>query len=179
MSTCCTPTRMYSPSPTVKASRVPLYQLGWLGDDGAGDPSLYDIQYGGGTPDYSPNPDFVATLTYPDPGTPSFWDMLQNPELIPTTPTSGAPRVYGPPAPGQAGSSVAPSVASSISSLFTSIFKPNAAGSQLAPGPAPRVSSTPTQASSVTGWIQQNLGLLAIGAVAVVAIPAIFGGRRR
>jgi hypothetical protein len=165
---------MYSPSPTVKASRVPLYQLGWLGDDGAGDPSLYDIQYGGGTPDYSPSPDFVATLTYPDTGSgagdPSLYDIQYG---------GGNAAAYEHAA--AVAASQPSSLTSTISNAFRSLFPGTTtrAPNTLLPGPAPRVSSTPTQTAGVSSWIQQNFGLLAIGAIGLVVLPQLIGGRRR
>lgn len=179
MSECaCNTLRTYAPGPTVSAPKVPLYQLGSLGDDYFGnDPNAgywNDVPQPGDTVDSTPP--FVADVTYP----PTFEDMVADPNLIPTTPTSGNNNVvYGPPAAGQPGSTVASSAGSVFSNLISSIFKPNAAPN-LAPGPAPRVAYGVNSApSSVGTWFQQNAGLLALGGIGLVAVSALAGGRRR
>jgi hypothetical protein len=156
------PARWFSPSPTVRAPRTPLYQLGWLGDDGL-DPSTIDVQ-----PDQIPYVDPTDTGGgIPGfPSDPTYSQMVANPNLIPTTPTSGTGPAMGP-VPGGAAPGVASSLTSAISSLFS---------------PAPKVATTPTgaaAASGLTASLGSALPVLAIAAIAMVVLTGSGGRRRR
>jgi|HubBroStandDraft_6_1064221.scaffolds.fasta_scaffold04109_3 hypothetical protein len=150
---------------TVRAPRTPLYQLGWLGDDSA--PDFTDF----GPPVDSPilGPVDVSLSYPPSPDqTPSYQDMLSNPNLIPTTPTAGTGVPMGPVPSGAATSATA-----SLTSALTSLFSPKPASSLL-PGPSPRVS---TLAPTIS--LGSALPMLAIGAVGIVLLTSLGGRRRR
>jgi hypothetical protein len=151
----------------VRAPQTPLYQLGWIGQDGT-DSSLPDFS-GLGPPVDSPILGPIdLSLSYPPSPDQTSVDT-------PVNPNSGV--VYGPPGPGQPGSAVpAPSVTSSITSALTSLFRPAATSpTYLPPGPSPRV-AVPVASSLSLG---SALPILAVGAVAIVLVSSLGGGRRR
>jgi hypothetical protein len=163
---------------TVRAPRTPIYQLGWLGDDSTDD-GLSDINFN----DIEPiaTPVFDTSLSFPD-----TTDTPVNPDsgvqygpaspYTPVNPNSGV--VYGPPAPGQPGGVPASSssVGTAITSAITNLFKPSTAPTTLAPGPAPRVATSPVAGLSSDLPI---LALFAIGAVVLVPLISGGGGGRR
>lgn len=150
---------------TVRAPRTPLYQLGWMGQDDS-EPDFSDLGPPVDSPILGPV-DISSTFPLSPDQTPSYQDMLNNPNLIPTTPTTGTGVPAGPVASG-----AAPSVTSSITSALTSLFAPKPA-STLAPGPSPRV----TTAAPATMSLSSVLPVLAIGGLAIVLFTG--GGRRR
>jgi len=153
---------------TVRAPRTPLYQLGWLGDNGDSAPDFTDL----GPPVDSPILGPVdVSLSYPasPDQVPSYQDMLSNPNLIPTTPTTGTGVPMGPVPSGAASSAT-----SSLTSALTSLFAPKPASSLL-PGPAPRVGTAVPASLS----LESALPIIAIGAIGIVLISSLGGGRRR
>jgi len=152
---------------TVSAPATPLYQLGFagLGDDSA--PDFTDLGPPVDSPILGPV-DISSTFPLSPDQVPSYQDMLTNPNLIPTTPTTGTGVPMGPVA------SSAPSAASSLTQAITSLFTPKPA-STLAPGPSPRVSTVPSSTSSLT----QALPILALAGAAIIVLPALLGGGRR
>lgn len=160
------PGRWFAPSPTVRAPKTPLYQLGWLGDDGIDvtDSTLPDsiplepidpTDTGGGIPGF--------------PTTPSYSDMLANPNLIPTTPATGTGPAMGP-----VPSSASSGAASSLTSAIASLFSPQSSSSLL-PGASPRVSTAAPASISLAS----ALPLLLIGGIGIVVLSSLGGGGRR
>lgn len=150
--------RMYNPGPTVKASPVPLYQLGWmLGQDDSSDDSSDDSgidqtaleQAEGG---YG----LSETQVYGPPAA----GQTSVPSAGPMTPSSSN---WAAPA-----SSAAGSIASALTSAVTRIFNPS-----------PSVSATPRPTVAPTGsaaaWVQQNPDALIIGGI---VLALLIGGRR-
>jgi len=157
---------------TVRAPQTPLYQLGWLGDSvdftdlgpPVDSPILGPIDYSASFP---ASPDQVSVDT-------------------PVNPIS--PVVFGPPGPGQPGGvPAAAGVATSLTQSIANFFKPTTP--VLQPGVAPRVSGCPAgyginaagQCVPTSGTISLGsaLPILGIGAVVLIAISTIGGGKRR
>jgi hypothetical protein len=148
---------------TVRAPRTPLYQLGWLGQDDGSE----DVVYG--------PPETIDTAALnadtglgPTDSSESYSDFLTNPNLIPTTPTTGIGPAMGP-VPTSGGTATF-----SLTSALTSLFAPKPA-TALAPGPSPRV----VTAAPATLSLGSALPMLAIGAIGIVLLTSLGGGRRR
>ena len=150
---------------TVRVPKMPLYQLGWLGDNGDDD----DVPVtSSDLPDSIPLDTYTPlTTSYGAPG--SLTDpLVSSPYNTPTF-------VANPNAPGElvAGSSSATgasSVASSLTSALTSLFSPT---------PSPRVATAPAGSTVASSLSSSMLPLLAIGAVGVLLLAGGSGPRRR
>lgn len=149
---------------TVRASHIPLYLRGGMGDV----PDFTDLGPTVDSPILGPV-DYSATFPASPDQTPSYSDMLSNPNLIPTTPTTGVGPAMGPvPVASTSG------LVSSVSQAISNFFKPSgSSGSTLAPGPSPRVSYSPATVS-----MSSALPYLGLGLVAFVLLTGM-GGRRR
>jgi hypothetical protein len=181
--------RIYSPSPTVRASRVPLYmqgaaqRLSGLGDDTVSfEPTMIDAGSDLVAPTYADpyanylipinltaQPTIEPSMYDPSGGltAPVFSPIAKPLQLQPSAPSPAAAIAQG-----------SPSIASSIASLFS---------------PSPRVSATPTKTvigtatpgTSAASFLNQqsipgvpNTYLLA-GAALLLLLPAFAGGGRR
>jgi hypothetical protein len=149
---------------TVRVPKMPLYQLGWLGDNGDDD----DVPVSSSElPDSIPLETFTPmTTSYGAPGSPT--DTLES------TPYNTPTFVANPDASGVlvAGSSSATgSVASSLTSALANLFSPT---------PSPRVATAPAAGTTVASSLGSSmLPLLAIGAVGVLLLAGGSGPRRR
>jgi hypothetical protein len=150
---------------TVRAPSVPLYQLGWLGDDTVfGPPETIDTA--------AVNLDTGMTSPgYGMPPTDPFSIYSADPNLIPTTPTSGIGPAMGP-VPVSSSPNLFTSIAQAASGLLT---RPSGV---LPPGPSPRVSSVPYGASTFGASFSQYLPTIAIFGVGALLLSKILGGRR-
>jgi hypothetical protein len=154
---------------TVRAPRVPLYQLGWLGDstDVYGPPETIDTAALNADTGLGPGMDVTnLNLTFPDPSSPD----------TPVNPNSGV--IFGPPGPGQPGG-VPVSAAGSITSAIASLFSPKSSSLALPPGPSPRVAAPATGIAAMTASLGSSLPIIALGIVGFVVLSNMGGRRRR
>jgi hypothetical protein len=145
---------------------MPLYQLGWLGDNGDDDEAPVTSS---DLPNSIPLDTFTPmTTSYGAPG--SLTDpMVSSPY---TTPTFVAnPDASGTLVAGSSSATGASSVASSLTSALANLFSPT---------PSPRVATAPAAGSTVASSLGSSmLPLLAIGAVGVLLLAGGSGPRRR
>jgi hypothetical protein len=132
--------------------------------------------------------DYSATFpTSPDLLSPTYQDVLNNPDLYftPTNANSGV--VYGPPAPGQPGgvAAAAPSLFAAAGNVLASIFRPSSGVQTLTP--AQQQALALQQQQSLTSGLTMpiaGIGLspLTIGAIVlggVLVISLVKSGKRR
>jgi hypothetical protein len=121
----------------------------------------------------------------PDFSTPSFQDLLNNPNsfqdiFTPANPNSGV--VFGPPGPGQPGStaSAVPGIASAVGNAIASIFRPSQP-TTLSPAQqqllAQQSSAGLTTPVAGVGLSPLALGGIALGVIVVISLAK--SGRRR
>ena len=157
-------TRMYSPSPTVKSSPVPMYLRGAEGLGDLIDTTSIDVGS-----ELTP-PDFVAGDT----------SLLLNPATLIATPTfqttdSILPNTLTPPSfPSLTPPSGQSFSAADLAALSNAAS--NVAKVALAPGPSPRVTTKPpgttnplAQSSVIAGLAIPNLVLLGVGGLLLLS----------
>lgn len=130
---------------------MPLYQLGWLGDDTLDAPTDFSID----SMPYNTDPGFVTG----DAGFVPYAGVMTDPTLVPSQGTYD-----------QWLSQSTPGIATSLAQAIANFFK---GGRTLSP--SPRVSSTPLSQQTLS--MGSALPMLAIGAIGLVVLTSI--GRRR
>ena len=155
-------TRMYSPSPTVRSSRTPIYlrgaeSLAGLGDD----PTYIDPGSELTPPDFAP----IDTSGFLNPATLIATPAFQTTDsILPNT-------LVAPSAPGGPGSSFSAADLAALSNAASNVAKV-----ALAPGPSPRVTTKPpgttnplAQSSVIAGLAIPNLVLLGVGGLLLLS----------